>query len=69
MEGLSEEHDVVEVAHFSSVSVEKAVTCSPADFFGDAKRLSGRMCSKLVNDHNKNDQNKKHSTETMSSRY
>lgn len=43
--------DVTELVFFSSTSAdaeEKTVIGPPADFLGDAKRLSGKMCSKLL---------------------
>lgn len=43
--------DVTELVFFSSTSAdaeEKTVIWPPADFLGDAKRLSGKMCSKLL---------------------
>jgi hypothetical protein len=49
-EVMLREDDVVLVV-FSSASTEaaeKTVRGSPADFLGEAKRLSGRICSKLL---------------------
>lgn len=49
-EVMLREDDVVLVV-FSSASTEaaeKTVRGSQADFLGDAKRLSGRICSKLL---------------------
>lgn len=43
---LLEEDEAVEV--FSSEAVVRAVRCSSAGFLGQAKRLSGRMGSKLL---------------------
>lgn len=43
--------DVTELVFFLSTSAdaeEKTVIWPPADFLGDAKRLSGKMCSKLL---------------------
>lgn len=52
--------DVIELIFFSSTSGEKTVIWPPADFLGDAKRLSGNMCSKLPQEGKKtinNDEN------------
>lgn len=38
---------MLEADSLSSASEENTVSSSTVDFFGDAKRLSGRMCSKL----------------------
>lgn len=37
-----------ELTPASAESVENEAWCSAADFVGEAKRLSGRMCSKLL---------------------
>lgn len=49
--GLLLGEDVVRLEELSSTSteaVEKTVRLSPADFLGEPKRLSGRICSKLL---------------------
>lgn len=44
---LFEEDEAVEVFSFASAAVVRAIRWSPAEFLGQAKRLSGRMCAKL----------------------
>lgn len=50
--GLTLEEEVGGLVAFSSASTEaaaeKTVRWSLADFLGEAKRLSGRICSKLL---------------------
>lgn len=45
---LLEEDEANVVSSASAEATEMAVNWSPADFLGQAKRLSGRLCSRLL---------------------